>query len=290
MFAALLASLILMTVDQRFQRLEGLRATLSTLITPIHYLVDIPPSIGRWMDVEFAERKRLIAENEELKDKQLLLEVRQQKLSALEAENQRLRELLESAFKVGERVLVAELLSVDLDPYKHQLLINKGENDGVYPGQPVVDANGIVGQTVHVSANTSTIILISDLSHAIPVQVNRSGLRTIAIGTGDLRKLDLPYLPNNADIREGDLLITSGLGGQFPPDYPVARISMAQTQPGEAFAEIVAEPTAALDRSRELLLVWSESTSIPGTEEPLLPEEPDETEDELEEPVEEPLQ
>ena len=147
-------------------------------------------------------------------------------------------------------------MSVNLDPYKHQIVINKGELNQTYPGQPLLDADGVMGQVVHVGPYTSTAVLITDTSHAIPVQVNRNGLRTIALGSGTINRLELPYLPNNSDILVGDLLITSGLGGRFPPGYPVATVSTIEQDPGQAFARITATPMAKLDRSREVLLVW----------------------------------
>ena len=168
-------------------------------------------------------------------------------------EQARLRELLDSSFEVGEKVLVAELMSVNLDPYKHQIVINKGELHHIYRGQPLLDADGVMGQVVHVGPYTSTAVLITDTSHATPVQVNRNGLRTIALGSGTINRLELPYLPNNSDILVGDLLITSGLGGRFPPGYPVAMVTDIQQDPGQAFARITATPKAKLDRSREVL-------------------------------------
>ena len=178
-------------------------------------------------------------------------------IESLEIENIRLRELLDSSFEVGEKVLVAELMSVNLDPYKHQIVINKGELHHIYRGQPLLDADGVMGQVVHVGPYTSTAVLITDTSHATPVQVNRNGLRTIALGSGTLNRLDLPYLSNNADVVPGDLLVTSGLGGRFPPGYPVATVTRIDRSPDEPFSNVQAEPRAHLDRSREVLLVWT---------------------------------
>jgi rod shape-determining protein MreC len=182
--------------------------------------------------------------------------VQMQRLAALEAENIRLRELLDASFEVGEKRLIAELMSVNLDPFQHQIVINKGTLDGVFPGQPILDAEGVMGQIVHAGPYTSTAVLITDTSHAIPVQVNRNGLRSIAIGSGTINRLELPYIPNNSDILPGDLLITSGLGGRFPPGYPVAKVGAVQHDPGRSFAQVIAEPLAQLNRSREVLLVW----------------------------------
>jgi len=189
-------------------------------------------------------------------------------MDALEAENMRMRNLLDSSFKIGDRVLIAELVAVDLDPYRQQVLINKGTSSGVYEGQPVLDANAVMGQVTHVNPLTATVLLITDARHALPVQVNRNGLRTVALGTGRINVLELPHLPNNADISVGDLLITSGLGGHFPPGYPVAEVTSVVREPGQPFAVVEARPMAHLDRTREALLVWTLDTrpTIPAAD------------------------
>ena len=246
-----------MLVDHRYHHLESLRAALSVLTYPLQLIADLPVSGSRWLSEAFATRDRLQTDNHRLREENLKLLARLQKLEALEAENFRLRDLLESSFKVGDRVLVAELSAVDLDPYKQQVVIDKGATSGVTEGQPVLDAHAVMGQVVHVNPFTATVLLITDASHALPVQVLRNGLRTIAVGTGRINQLELPYLPNDSDIREDDLLGTSGLGGKFPPGYPVARVAQVQRTPGQPFAQVVAEPRAHLDRSREVLLVWT---------------------------------
>ena len=214
-------------------------------------------------------------ENKKLKHEQLINKSKLLKFAALETENIRLRSLLESSYNLGEQVLIAELLSVNLAPYEHVVLVNKGSRFGVHPKQPVIDAEGIVGQVIRTNPLTSEIMLITDPSHAIPVQVNRNGLRTIAVGSGQLNRLNLPFLPNNVDIRPGDLLITSGLGGTFPQGYPVATVDEFTPQPDKPFAIIKATPKALLDRSRELLIVWSntEHKSLTITSDPDLMEE-----------------
>jgi rod shape-determining protein MreC len=153
---------------------------------------------------------------------------------------------------------VAELLTVDLDPSRHQILLNKGSRHGVRVGQPLLDGRGIVGQIIHANVLSSTAILITDPNHALPVQDNRNGLRALATGTGHFRELEILYVRNNEDVRVGDLFITSGLGGRFPPGYPVARVTKVEFDPTRSFAHIVAEPTAQLDRSREVLLITGE--------------------------------
>jgi len=260
-----LTSVVLMTVDHRLHALEPVRAAVSTAVLPLQYLVDMPRAVGSWLGTSFAGRGELIKENARLRQTELKNAVRLQRLDALEAENKRLRILLKSSDKVGERVVVAELLSVDLDPYKHQVLLNKGSVNGAYVGQPILDAHGVMGQLIHVGPVSASAILITDPNHALPVQINRNGLRAIAVGTGSLNRLDVQYLPNNADVQAGDLLVTSGLGGRFPPGYPVAVIKSVAQDPGRGFLKINATPTAELDRSREVLLVWSGHQATAGT-------------------------
>ena len=211
------ASITLMTLDHREQHLESLRSTLSAITYPIQAIINLPNSVDDWFRESLATRRQLQEDNASLRTQQLILKSRLQKLEALESENIRLRELLGSSFQLGERVLVAELMSVDLDPYKHLVQINKGDLQDVYLGQAVLDESGIMGQVIHVGPLSSTVMLITDPDHAIPVQVNRNGLRTVALGTGSINQLTLPHIPNTTDIRVGDLLVSSGLGGRFPP-------------------------------------------------------------------------
>jgi rod shape-determining protein MreC len=251
-----IASIALMTFDHRQHTVEGIRSTLSVVVYPMQYLVNAPFGLADWASESLSSHNTLLLENRALREKQLKLQFKLQKMASLETENKRLRALLQSSNRKWERVLIAELVSVDFDPFKHQVLLNKGSNDGVFVGHPLLDANGVMGQVNHVSPFTSTAILITDPSHAIPVQVNRNGLRTIALGTGETDRLDIPHIPNNADIREGDLLVTSGLGLRFPAGYPVATVSSVVRDPTEPFAKITAVPLAHLDRAREVLLVW----------------------------------
>jgi len=250
-------SILLMTVDHRQHHLDSLRGALSVLVYPLQWLVDLPGSTSEWFRESLATRRELQEENAGLRTQQLVLNTQLQKLEALEAENMRLRALLDSSFQVGKRpMLIAALLSVDMDPYRHQIEVNKGTLDRLFEGQPLLDSQGVMGQLIHVAPFTSTAMLITDPSHAIPVQVNRTGLRTIALGTGAIDRLELPHIPNNADIRVGDLLVTSGLGGRFPSGYPVAEVTHVEQDPGRTFSHVMAQPRALLDRSREVLLVW----------------------------------
>lgn len=247
-----------MTLDHREQLGEPIRTAIQTAAQPVHYAVNLPFELAQFTSRHLASRAALIEENARLRDQHLLYQARLQRLDQLERENIRLQGLLGSAYEVEESVLIAELMRVDLDPYRHIIRVDKGSESGVFSGQPVIDAEGVMGQVDSVSRGSAVVRLITDPSHAIPVQVNRNGLRTIAFGSGNLRELDLPHLPNNADIRSGDLLVTSGLGGRFPRGYPVARVTAVERQPGESFAHVTARPLARLDRSREMLLVRAE--------------------------------
>ena len=202
-------------------------------------------------------RRELKLEVARLNSEQLVTNVRLQRLTALEAENARLRSLLEARTKVRDEVRVAEIMAVDANPYEHNLVIDIGSRNGAYDGQAIVAADGVVGQVIRTGLMTSQAVLISDTDHALPVEVNRNGLRTIAVGTGEIDRLDLPFLPNNADIRAGDLLVTSGLGGAFPAGYPVAVVDSVTRIPQDPFADVNAKPSAALDQVREVMLIWS---------------------------------
>jgi len=250
-------SLVFMTLDHRFHQMETLRAGLNLVITPLQYIVDLPLRLAADSSEALSSRSYLIEENQQLHDENLMLQARLQKFEALVNENQRLRALMQASERVADEVEIAEIMSVDLDPYKQLVVLNKGNYEGVFVGQPLLDANGVMGQIIEVSPLRSTAMLISDPSHALPVQVNRNGLRTLAVGTGNPQVLELRFIPTSADIEEGDIVSTSGLGGRFPADYPVARVSKIQRIPGEPFAKIEAEPLAYLDRSREVLLVLS---------------------------------
>ncbi|MES9819751.1 MAG: rod shape-determining protein MreC [Candidatus Thiodiazotropha sp.] len=254
--AAVLLSIAIMVLDHRYNHLESLRSGLSVLLFPVQYLASLPLLLSESARDAINSRNDLEAELDRLHAENLLLRARQQKFEALEAENMRLRGLLDSSFKVGDRVLIAELVAVEQDPFRQQVLINKGKTSGLFVGQPVVDANAVVGQVTHINPFSASVLLITDAAHALPVQVSRNGLRTIALGTGLINRLELPHLPNNADIKAGDLLTTSGMGGSFPPGYPVAEVIDVRREPGQPFASVIAQTTAHLDRIREVLLVW----------------------------------
>ena len=249
----------MMLLDHRENHLSRVRQALSIAVYPIQLLVDLPFTTYAWLSGSFEERSAMLAENTRLDDALRDAEFRLQQFESLQIENARLRELLESTARLEDRRLVAEVLSVDLDPYRQRFLLNRGSGNGVFVGQPVLDRHGVVGQIVTVGQWTAEAVLITDADHALPVVINRNGLRTIAVGTGDQGKLRLPYLTNTADIQVGDLLVSSGMGAVFPAGYPVARVLELQSRPGQAFADVVAAPVSALDRDLEVLLLFSDS-------------------------------
>ena len=239
-------SIVLLIVDHQQHHLDALRGAIGTAVHPLRVIVDAPISAWQWFDETTTNIKSLQLENNRLKAERLLTNARLQRYSALEAENSRLRAMFEATGRVRDRVRVAQIMSVNANPFRHSIVIDKGSRDGVYEGQAILDANGVLGQVLETGIFSSEGLLISDPDHALPVEVNRNGLRTIARGTGEFDRLDLPFLPNNADIREGDILVTSGLGGSFPAGYPVAIVESVQRLPAEPFAEVSARPSAAL--------------------------------------------
>jgi rod shape-determining protein MreC len=252
-------SVALMVVDARFTLLKPVRSQMSLVLMQSYWITDLPQRLWQGVASQFGSRTELVAENEKLKTENLLLQGRMQKLAALTEQNVRLRELLNSSALVNEKVEVAELIGMDPNPFTHRIIINKGERDGVVLGQPVLDARGLMGQVVELMPYTSRVLLLTDSTHSIPVQVNRNGLRAIASGTGNPERLELRHVADTADIKEGDLLVSSGLGQRFPAGYPVATVKEVIHDSGQPFAIVRAVPTAALNRSRYLLLVFSDT-------------------------------
>jgi rod shape-determining protein MreC len=247
-----------MMLDQRGGYLDTARQWMGAAASPIYTVVQAPSQAWSWLTSSFADRDRLQAENTELSEQLRLARLKLLQFDSLREENLRLRAIREASAGIGGRTLIAEIMKVDVDPFRHRVRINKGADDGVFRGQPVLDAFGIVGQVVQVDKFSSTIILISDSEHAIPVLVNRNGIRSIAVGAGDLGKLILPYLTVESDVKTGDLLVSSGLDGIFPAGYPVAAVTKVERNTADTFAVVEAKPLAQLDRDREVLLLWSD--------------------------------
>ena len=257
-------SILLMYYDHRENHLDAVRKGIGAAVYPVRVVVDAPVRLWQWLGEATTSRDELQSEVGRLRGERLVTKVRLQRLAALEAENARLRAMLDARTRVRDDVRVAEIMAVDANPYEHNLVINVGSRDGVYDGQAIVAAEGVVGQVIRTGLLTSQAVLISDTDHALPVEVNRNGLRTIAVGTGEIDRLDLPYLPNNADIRVGDLLVTSGLGGAFPSGYPVGVVNSLTRIPQQQFADVTAVPSAALDQVREVMLIGV--AAQPGTD------------------------
>ena len=261
---ALLAivSLALMVVDHRQEHLAKVRELLSLAVHPIRVVVDLPFRTWNTVSQALTDNAELRRQRDEAQYELLVAQIRLQEMGEVERENERLRELLNSIEEEqGYEVRVAEILSVDMKN-RQRFLINRGTADGVLVGQPLLDAEGIVGQVVAVSLHSSEAMLITDAEHALPVTVERTGDRTIAEGTGDSGQLLLPYLTNTADIEPGDRLVTSGLGGVFPGGRPVAEITKVELKPEQQFALVEARPLATLDRDQEVLLIWPTKQAV----------------------------
>lgn len=256
----MILSLALLGVGRYTDYLSPLRSHLNVLSTPFYWLTNLPSHVAEWFDINVSSRQALIKENHHLQEQVLVQNAKLQKLDALASENNRLRALMNSSRLLQEEIVVAELIGISPDPKVHKVVVNKGEREGAYVGQAVLDAFGLVGQIVAVTFNTAEVLFITDDSHAIPVQVSRNNVRTVIEGVGDLYQLRLRYVPSTMDIVEGDLLLSSGLGGRFPAGYPVATVHSVEHDPGKSFATVYAKPTAQLNRSRYVLLVFSGNT------------------------------
>jgi rod shape-determining protein MreC len=242
--------------------LRDAESHLSIIATPFYWLADLPYRVTTWSGHMLRDWGSLQKENEELQQRTLILEAKVEKMASLSAENARLRQLLNSSAHLDDSVLISELIGVSSDPLRHIVVINKGRDTGVYVGQAVIDARGLVGQVIEVSAYFSRVMLITDSTHAVPVQVNRNGVRAIAEGSGMIDELTLTHVAATMDIRVGDLLVTSGLGGHFPTGYPVAVVTAVDNSSND-FMKVKARPSALLDQSRYLLLIFSEKGALP---------------------------
>ena len=249
-------AVVVMYLDQRQHYLEQLRYLLQAAAYPIQLAVNSPPAAWRWIGQSFESRERLQAENARLRAAQRDLELRSMRYEALARENGELRGLRAALPPVADRWLAAEIVSIQLSSLRQRLLIDRGAVNGVFKAQAVLDDRGLIGQTTHVGPWSAEVILITDPEHAVPVRIERTGLRTIAVGAGDATSLALPYLPANADIKSGDLLVTSGLGGVFPGGYPVARVTQVHRDAVQPLAQVRAEPLAHVDTDSEVMLVW----------------------------------
>lgn len=249
-------AVVAMYFDQRGHYLEQVRYVLQAAAYPIQLAVSSPPAAWRWLKESFQTRETLQAENARLRNQQRDLELRAMRYEALARENGELRGLHAALPPVADRWLAAEIVTVQVNGLRQRLLLNRGQANGVFKSQAVLDDKGLIGQTTHVGPWSAEVILITDPEHAVPVRIERTGLRTIAVGAGDTTSLALPYLPANADIRSGDLLVTSGLGGVFPEGYPVARVTEVHRDAVQPLAQVRAAPLAHIDTDSEVMLVW----------------------------------
>lgn len=262
----MIASIAMMMVDHHFHHLTQVRNSISAVMYPIEYIASVPAKIYNWGSESFSARNKLLRDNAGLRADQIGLELQLQKLATLEQENTRLREMLSSAkyFK-EERKLIGELLSVDLDPYQQRIVVNKGTRDGVYEGQPLLGAKGIIGQVEKAGPFNSIALLVSDPNHALLGVIARSGQRSLVVGTGNIQQLELMHLTNTADIQIGDLVITSGLDDRYPSDYPVAEVTSITQVSGDPFVKVEAKPLVDLNSIREVLLIWPSPQDVDYT-------------------------
>ncbi len=244
-----------MVTDHRADYLDRVRGFSAAVVYPIYQAVTLPARMAHWGYDTLIDHARLRNRHAEVNRELLEARAELERTESLRQENARLRALLDSAERIQRDARVAQLLSVDLDPYRHRVLLDRGTDDGIAAGQPLVDGNGIMGQIESTSLRHAYAMLISDPGHALPVQFNRTDLRTIAYGTGKPDELILPNVPISADVQPGDLLVTSGMGGRFPAGFPVAIVTNVETSTDKDFVEVVAEPTAGLDRTREVLVL-----------------------------------
>ena len=252
-----------MFADSRYDFLDRVRYTMGYLTTPVYWVADTPARISAWIDDVFVPQRDLLEKNTQLRQQLLFAQRELQLLASLATENSRLRELQEASQLVQGRVMTAEIINVSNDPGSRRVLINRGAHNGVFEGQALLDAHGLMGQVEEVLPFTSWVLLITDSRHGTPVQVNRNGERAIARGgRSDAPGLELEFVPDTADIVVGDLLVSSGLGQRYPKDYPVAEVTSVVHDPGQPFALIRARPLAQMDRTRHVMLVLPDDDAI----------------------------
>jgi rod shape-determining protein MreC len=259
-----LLSLLLMAADARFKYLSEIRQALSVVIYPLQKLANVPTTIYE-TGTEFLVSQHLTDENEYLKQRYLADRGQLQQLQALEAENTQLRKLLEAAQRMESKAVMAEILHVPRDPFNRKVILDKGSQSGIQPGQIVVDDAGVVGQITRNAPWLSEVTLITDKDHSVPVQIVRNGLRSVVSGTGKDGTLELRYVAVNTDIEEGDKLVTSGIDGVYPPGLPVAVVSKIERNPTYIFARVTCAPAAGVGHHRQLLIL---SAITPVTENP----------------------
>jgi len=251
----ILLSIVLMFMDQFGHYVPRIRSAMELAIEPVFHVAGWPSKAFQSLELRTRKHSELVAENQQLIQQLLKVSGSVQTQAALQQENQRLRDLLGATRGRAYLYQFAEIQRVDLDPFSHKIWINRGDKQDVVVGQAVIDGLGIVGQVEDVHRHFSTVRLISDPDHALPVQINRTGLRTVAFGSGETSHLLMPNVPLQADVSPGDLIVTSGLGDRFPPGFPVGEVERVERDSGGTFATVYMRPFAALDRGREVLLI-----------------------------------
>ena len=248
-------SSVLMYQDYQGTYTIKLRSYLSASLYPIQYLINLPNNLQKSFYANFLNREEIISQNQRLKEENLNLKSQMQQIYRLESENKRLYELIDSKPKTENTYLFADIVSTSKILNKHQILINRGSRNGIKLGSSIVNADGIVGHVIRDQIFASEILLISDLEHAIPVEIVRTGLRSIAIGTGEFNKLRINTLPTNSNLQKDDIVITSGLGGRYPEGFPVGTITEISREVGSPFLEVEVLPFANLKTINEVWVI-----------------------------------
>jgi rod shape-determining protein MreC len=243
-----------MTLDYRWHYLDKVRTSLNMVVAPIRYVVSFPIGAAEWISYTFSNQKQLLEENRRFKDENFVLKVKLQRFEELQQENFRLRSLFEPVQRYPDQTLLASVIDVEMDPYLRRLILNKGTQHNVVVGMPVLDAAGVIGKTISTNILSSTVSLVTDIDHLLPVQIKRNGYHTVAAGDGK-NSLNVMHIPVTTDVVEGDELVTSGIGGVFPAGYPVGTISNVRREKDKSFAIVEAKPAALLSHSRDVLLL-----------------------------------
>ncbi|MBT0586882.1 rod shape-determining protein MreC [Alteromonas oceanisediminis] len=259
---ALVLSVGLILVDHKLNGFDAARVYLNSFMSPLQYVANLPSTMLNWSAERVTSQQQLISENEYLSEQMLLMSEQLQRFQMLKTENQRLRALLDAPIRENIRKKVAQLMAVDNNPFSHQVVINRGASDDVYVSQPVLDESGIVGQVMEVGSTTSRVLLLTDVTHALPVRSGRNGIQFIVVGSGALDELYVEHVAHSVDIQVGDMLFSSGLGNVFPEGYPVAQVSSVTRDESRPFAVIIATPMAKLDRLKHLMLLWSDKEAV----------------------------
>jgi rod shape-determining protein MreC len=270
LIAYLALAMVLMVLDHRNGWMWRVRYAGAAVVEPIYRLAGTPAAGMRAITVAFADRSTLTEQNQRLREDLLLANAKLNRMASVAEQNQRLQGLLDTQHSLELNVQLARVVGADLGANRHQLMLNLGARDGVRSGQPVIDAHGVIGQVVHVLPTTSVVMLVTDPAHAIPVTVERTGLRTVAYGARDEDGLSLPTIPMAADVRAGDRLLTSGLGGRFPSGFPVGTVRSVAPAATGMFLEAHAAPAADIDRSEDVLLLHDQAEAD-GPPDPVRP-------------------